>query len=135
MKPYTKSVMTRAEAFKAAHWVEANWSQMGKMTRAEAAEALGKGIDKPVSQAALINLLRDIGKEFPGKVTRQFKGTSLVSDRPRFLAAQIVKLDEAMTQIYMELGVVRGRETLVDHVTLLRVRGGLSILTGEGDVG
>lgn len=117
-----KSVMSRAEAFRAAHWVQTNWKDMVEWTRQQTAEKLSEYLGKPVSPAALSGLFTDIGKEFPGKMIRNNKTMRATGYKNReqisFLAGQLLRLDAAITDVFVALGEKRDQLTDLDRERL-----------------
>lgn len=121
-----KSTMSRAEAFKASHWVMANWQKMHDMTIKDVADELTKHIGKTIQPHTLRGLLRDMGREWPGKRAARVSGGYSVPgrDKNRVLASNIIKLRRAVEHIANELGIRIPDQLAADHDLLVQICGG-----------
>ena len=94
--------LTRAEAFRAAAWLESNWNALRGMTRAKAAGALTEILGKPVATSTLSHLLRDMSREWPGRGPVRGK---VSKDRVRALARQVLYMNQKIEEICKSLGI------------------------------
>lgn len=101
--PRSKNNISRQDTFKVASWIEANYDKMKDWTREETSIKLAEHLGKAVTIHNFLGILKDMGKEFPGKQTGRQSPTGKF-DRPRFLARQMLLLNKRVEALGREMG-------------------------------
>jgi hypothetical protein len=120
-------VLSRKEAFRAAHYLETHWAKYTNMTRSQVVAELSTEFGKQLEVHHLSQLLDDMGREFPGihaggtQKRKLAAGEKNKFDRPRFLARQLLKLARTVSFLCDEMGVPADKLPGMDIDTLAKL--------------
>lgn len=120
--------ITRIEAFKAAHWLETNYDRLKAMMPSQAAAELSAHIGKAIQKHTLSNLLKDIGREWPGLREKRAMSAqacgAMKGQKVKALAAQILAVGEWCQFLAKEYGATLPQVTGYDPVKLAQIAAG-----------
>lgn len=99
-KPNT---IKRTDIFKVFKWLETHWQEIGdkSLTMQQVAQQATQEIGIPISWVNIRNIVRDLGKPWPGKYQVKRKGSSheanAINQKLDLIAKEVIKLIQFIT--------------------------------------